>query len=243
MKYLSLVVFLFLLSSAILAQEKATSISACVNLTATPAVFQVGEIVVIIASSPNNLNTVYRWEVKNAEIIKGQDTDSIEVRVHSQDVITAKVEARNGETACVHSITLEPAIGCGLGAEVDRYGKLSLAAERARLDNVAFTFAREDSKKSRILFIAEFGANLSRTSVIARLARAKKYLIEQHKIDSSKILLLLSEDKNSNTVTNSTVIYILPEDFPSPPDNSNLITDEEISKSSKKVSQTKQKKN
>lgn len=235
------IVFLFLLSSAISAQEKTISTSPCVSLTANPSVLSFGEVVVITASLPNNSTAAYRWEVKGGEIIKGQDTNNLEIRAPSSGVLTATVEARNGETLCANSISLD-VIGCILPREVDRYGKLPLAAEKARLDNVAFTFA-QDAANSRILIMAEFGANMSESNVAARLVRAKKYLVRQRKIDSSKILLFLSEDNYSNTVDNSTVIYIMPEDAPFPPDNYKLITDDKISELTKKVPPPKRKKN
>jgi hypothetical protein len=236
------VVLLSLLSPAIFAQEKVVSTSPCVNLTATPSVFSFDEIVVITASSPNNSISAYRWEIKGGEIIKGQDTNSVEIRAHLAGVLTATVKAGNGETVCAHSISLD-VIGCGLPREIDRYGKLPLEAEKARLDNVAASFAEETASIMRILILAQFGAKVSKTSATSRLARAKKYLTGQHKIDSSKVLLFLSEDKYSDAIDNSTAIYIMPEDAPFPSADYKLITDDEISTPSKKVSQTKRKKN
>lgn len=236
------IVFLFLLSYATFAQEKTISTSPCVNLTANPSVLSFGEVVVITASLPNDSTATYRWKIKGGEIIKGQDTNTLEIRAPSSGVLTATVEARNGETLCANSISLD-VIGCGLPREVDRYGKLSLAAEKARLDNVAASFAEETDSIMRILILAQFGVKVSKTSATSRLARAKKYLTGQHKIDSSKVLLFLSEDKYYDAIDNSTAIYIMPEDAPFPSADYKLITDDEISTPSKKVSQTKRKKN
>lgn len=239
---IKLLAFLCLLSPAIFAQEKVISNSPCINLTATPAVLQAGEITIVTATTPINQNASYQWKVKSGEIIKGQDTNKIEVRAFApRTAFSVKVKAKEGKTFCASSISVE-VVGCGLPMEIDRFGKLSLDAEKARLDNVGYTFAKAEPN-NQILIVAQFDKNVGEKNLVSRLARAKDFLIKQHQIDSGKILLFLSESDYADLDYDSIVIYIMPKDVPFLPSDYKIVTDEMISELSKKGSSNKRKKN
>jgi hypothetical protein len=234
-KYLFLIAFVFIFCPSIRAQEKTVSTSQCVTLTATHSgknSFLWGEHITVTAALGNSSKTKFKWTISSGKIISGEDTNSITIDTDTTNGdLKIDLEAENNGTVCSHSISLQQ-IACILPREMDRYGNLPLDAEYARLDNVAAVFIREPAESQIFIIVQNSGKNDAAES-LARIVRAKKYLTGRRKIDSAKISLYVSADKNSDY--DETVIYIMPKDSPFPFGNYKTVIEDEFLELSKRL--------
>jgi hypothetical protein len=242
-KCLILIAWIFIFCFAVQAQEKTISSSPCLTLTATHSgknSFLWGEQITISAATQDKPDAKFNWTISSGKILNGQGTNTIAIDTNTTNGdLKVDLEVENNGAVCSHSLSLER-IACILPPEIDRYGNLPLEAEFARLDNVGATFARE-SPEFQIFIIAQNGNKTDETKSLKRIVRAKKYLITTHKIDSTKISLYVSADKDLDY--DQTIIYIMPKDQMFLANDYKLVTEDEFLELSKKLVRPKRKKN
>ena len=128
----------------------------------------------------------YNWSTSAGSIISGQGTPSIKVDTKGTDGqgITVTVEIDGLESGCekAASFTISPA--CGLLPPTrlfDRFGEVSLAEEKERLDNFALALQQEPGAEG---YIIVYNGQLKRAE------RARKYLINERGIISDRLVIL-----------------------------------------------------
>jgi len=138
----------------------------------------------------DKVKPVFSWEVSQGQILSGQGTDSISVKVPpgSEGVVIARVTLKGFSLECpAESIAAVGRTAFGLRHYLfDEFGNINWEDEGARLDNLAFTLQSEPTFQVHIVFYG--GRSSPPGKALARAARAKDYLVMTRGLDADRIL-------------------------------------------------------
>lgn len=138
----------------------------------------------------------YEWEVSGGKIIGGQGTPTIVVEPANTQLggvscltVTVGVKGLLPECENKKSCALRVDSKCAPPNQFDKYGDLPFKDEKAHLDNLARSLM-ENGPESITYILAYAGRGACISEAEWRANRAKKYLIEQHKIQDDRIIVV-----------------------------------------------------
>jgi hypothetical protein len=137
----------------------------------------------------------YEWEVSGGKITSGQGTPTILVEPANTQLrdscITVTVSVRGVAPECENkkSCSLRVDSKCTPPKQFSRYGDLPFKDEKSYLDSLARSLI-DTSPDSIIYILAYAGRSACISEAEWRANRAKKYLIEKHKIQDDRVIVV-----------------------------------------------------
>lgn len=138
------------------------------------------------------IEPVFDWSISQGEIITGQGTDSITVKVApgSEGELTARVTLRGFSLECSpESTTSTSRTAFGVRHYLfDEFGDIRMGDEKARLDNLAVTLQEHPALQAHIVFYG--GRSGPPNEAMSRAARAKDYLVAMRGMEADRVLIV-----------------------------------------------------
>lgn len=142
-----------------------------------------------VSGGDPNVSPTYNWSVSAGEIIDGQGTPSITVRVAGLggQSVTATVNVGGYPPECATSASCTTSvIGRRMPYKFDEYGNIAFNDEKARLDNFAIELQNNPDAQG---YIIAYGGRRGRAGeAMARADRAKNYLVNTRGVDPGRIV-------------------------------------------------------
>ncbi len=152
------------------------------------------------------LKIEYIWTVRGAKIIKGQGTNTIEVKVLEDGYLTATVEVKGFPEECPNSASEAAVIRIEFTTvQVDEYEKIPFDEEKNRLSKIDLEFL--NNSYGKIYFVINLTGKQTLTEIKNRVRKIKGYLVESLKIPKDKIIFVFTD---SSYQSYQTKIYIVP---------------------------------
>lgn len=166
-----------------------------------------GSDITFTAAVDSSTKIEYEWTLSQGEIKFGQNTSSITISTTQEmsgSNLTATVEIKGFPQTCANSASETITVG-GIGDPpiIESYEKLPFKQEKKRLANVVEEFRKNPD--SVIYFIYYYPRNTDFKALETRIFNVKRYLIEQQKIPSEKIVFVAGGHHGYNTI-----IYLVP---------------------------------
>lgn len=214
LKLLFVAIFISCLSFGVVAQENKQACPSISVAGPTSIVFY-GNNAVFSAnldardvSNINGANITYQWAVSEGEIVNGQGTSSISVRVPSESTnnnLRTTVTITGLPRGCVSEAKevtpLSPA--CALPAQADEYGRQPFKDEKARLANVAIQLNANPGFSA--LFLIYVTPNGSNSFITKRVTNIKNYLAKRFGIAETRLRFVFAKQDSYLTK-----IYLIP---------------------------------
>ena len=134
------------------------------------------------------ISETYNWKISAGTITNGQSTNTITVDTTGLGggSITATVEVGGIDPSCSGTASSTVAVrSMIIGDPFDRYGNISFNDEKARLDNYAIQLQNAPSERAVMI-----GYGSCKGKALARLNRAKSYLVNTRGIRASRVDVL-----------------------------------------------------
>ena len=134
------------------------------------------------------ISETYKWTVSAGTITNGEGTSSITVDTTGigGGVVTATVEVGGIDPSCSRTasctVRVRPMI---IGDPFDRYGNIRFNDEQARLDNYAIQLQNAPTERGVMI-----GYGSCKGEALARLNRAKSYLVNTRGIEARRVDVL-----------------------------------------------------
>jgi hypothetical protein len=143
-----------------------------------------------VQASRDKAKPLYSWEVSQGEILAGQGTDTITVKVRpgSEGEVIARVTLSGFALDCpVEATTSISRTAYGVRHYLfEEFGKINMEDELARLDNLAIVLQNDPTFQVHLVFYG--GRSGPRGEAAATAARARDYLINQRGLGSERVL-------------------------------------------------------
>ena len=164
-------------------------------------------VTAILKDNKHPINSSVHWKIiKGNEIIEKINNELVSVdtkgtKLGDQIVILAEINTENCRSIAVKRVLIIDNID---PTDIDRYGKISQEAEKARLDNLYINFQRFDEEvkdfpKPRIFTYLYYEKNTPYRSIKSRLQNILNHLSKTRGMKKDRIVFIIREAGKEET--------------------------------------------
>jgi len=207
MRPLSAILLVLFTNLVVSAQTDSPTPQKCPTLDATlsPSLVNVGEILTATAvlTDADIKDLKFKWFINGGIILEGQGKSEIlaqQLPEHAGESLTVTVTVEgfaNGCPAISDSATTDIAKK-PVAISFERYGKLNVNAEKARLDN--FVINLQQDSISQGLILVSFDKQSGNKYRQSKIQRVFDYLTVKRKLEANRILFAVTENDYEETI-------------------------------------------